>query len=168
MAVQTFSLYTNELITNAIVDKNGTFDALVSAAQPNNGGMSGIKVIAEFSEFTPDPAEEPTSFALVTSVESSNNNGQTWFPLVTQFAPLVNPELGDKIVLVAAPNIFNPDEGVPYDDWNGSRVISRTSRRQETLGALFRIRVYLTENGHGTPGAFQQCRVTISGERFDA
>jgi len=162
-------MYQNQLITNQMIDRNATFDVLVSQAQPNNGAMAGIKLVAEFDSFVPDPAAEvPTNFNLVVSLESSNNNGQTWFPLVTQFQPLVNPELGDKIILIAAPNIFNPDEGVPFDDWNGARVISRTSRRQETLGASYRVRVYLTENGYGTPGAFQSCRVSISGERFDA
>lgn len=167
MAVSSFNLYTNQLIENTNVTGNGNFTVLTSAAQNNTNGMPGIKVVAQLSEFTPDPSIESTSYSLVFTLETSNNNGASWFPLVTQFDPLRNPEQGSTIILVAAPNIFNPDEGISYDDWNGLNVVSRTSRRQDTLGAQYRIRLMVNESNHGQPGSFQSVRVSISGERYD-
>ena len=167
MAVSSFSLYTNQLIENTNVTGNGNFTVLTSPTQNNTNGMPAIKVVAQFSEFTPDPVLNPTSYSFVVAIETSNNNGATWFPLVTQFDPLRNPEHGSTIILVAAPNIFNPDEGISYDDWNGFNVVSRTSRRQDSLGAQYRVRLMVNETNHGQPGSFQSVKVSISGERYD-
>jgi hypothetical protein len=168
MAVSTFNLATNVVVDNTPVTGNGNFEIWSSGIQANTQGMNAIKAICKFDQMTPDPEGNiPTTYSLVMLIESSNDNGTTWFPLVMQFDPLRNPVQGPTVILQAAPNIFNPDEGISFDDWNGIQVVSRTSRRQDTLGALFRVRVLANEFGYGGPGAFQSVRLSISGERSD-
>lgn len=169
MAVDTFNLATNLVVTNTPVTGNGTHEIWTSGIQSNTTGRPGVKVIGKFNEMTPDPENGSiaTTYGLVMLIESSNDNGNTWFPVVMQFDPLRNPVQGSTVILSASPDIFNPDEGISFDDWDGMQVVSRTSRRQDRLGALFRIRLLVNETGHGGPGAFQSVKISVSGERFD-
>ena len=168
MAVSTFNLATNQVISTT-PPSNGVHEVWSSGIQSNTGTMPGVKVIGKFSAMTPDPENGTiaTTYGLVLLVESSNDNGNTWFPVVMQFDPLRNPVQGATVILSASPDIFNPDEGISFDDWNGQQVVSRTSRRQDRLGALFRVRLLVAENGYGGPGAFQSVNISVSGERFD-
>lgn len=169
MAVSTFSMATNLVVNNQVVTGNGSFVAWTSATLTNSQAMSGCKLACTVSGMTPDPeGATPTTYNLCFSLESSNDNGSTWYPIVTQFDPLVNPVQGSTIILMVSPSVFNPDEGISYDDWNGSSVVSRTSRRQDVLGALFHAKLYVNEFGYGGAGAFQSCTISVVGERFDA
>jgi len=71
-------------------------------------------------------------------------------------------------VLVAAPNVFTFDEGIPIDDWDGEKVTTRYNKKQDRLTSKWRVRVDVRDTKFGTADAFVSTKINLYGERFNA
>lgn len=167
MAQAGFSLYTNQLITNAAITGNGVFDVLVGANQTNSLALAGLRLVLDYSQEVPaDGGATPITWALGALAEVQN--GAAWFPVAYQFEQFANPAQGRKRVVMLAPNISTFDAGIDDVMYVGGETIARISRQQGMLGSTWRLRVVCRESGFGGAGAFQSARLSAYGEMFDA
>ena len=170
MALVPFTLETNLTLDNTNVTGNGIFSIYDSGEQNNSGSYEGIKVILEFSAMTPDPNDPVlnSNYSVQAVLEGKESTGATWYPLIRQFDVLRNPNQGLRQVLSIAPNIFTFDEGIPIDDWDGTKVTTRYNKKQDLLAEKWRVCINLTENKYGTSDEFTAVTVSIFGDRFNA
>ena len=170
MASDPFTIAINQVVamTAIPVTGNGKFLAFVSTPTNHTQSKNSFRLHAQFNGFLPDPLAVGASpgWSLRAVVESSDGQGH-WFPIATQFEPLRNPLQGSTQIMVVQPTIFNPDEGIPVDVWDGQAVVARVNRQQGVLGIDFRVKVELIETRYGTADALQSFTLSLFGDRYD-
>ena len=167
MASDPFTIYNNQVFDNTNVTNNGKFVLDTSSDYNNTGSYNSIRAIGEFSSLTPDPDTNNTNYAIRFVVESSDDSGH-WFPIGAMFEPIRHLGGGSRHIIIVQPNIFNIDEGVPVDDWDGQNVTTRISRQQGSLGVDYRVKLEIVESKYGTADAFSSLNITLFGERYNA
>lgn len=163
-----FTLEASKVLDNTNVVSNGITNIYTGASQSNTGDYGGLKVIMEYSDLLPDPDIANSNYSLSCVVESQDDSGQHWYPLIRQFDVLRSLNQGARQVLIISPGIFTFDEGVPIDDWDGQKVTTRYNKKQDRLTDIWRVCVHVLENKFGDPDAFQSCKINLYGERFNA
>jgi len=174
MASDPFTVWTNEQIvlngSPLIVTGNGKFIAKTSAKSNNTQAKNAILLDVTFSDFVLVGGGNPSlgGWGLRAVVECSDgSNPGNWRRVGAMFEPLRDPAQGTRQLIIAQPNINNPNEGIPQDEWDGSSVTYRIHRQQGILGVDFRVLIEVSESKHGLPDALQSFKVTAFGERYD-
>ena len=158
------NLLNGHTFDNSVITDNGTFRLWESAKIDSPNSENGLEVVIKYENPTPDPELGGTNFKLSCILETQDNEGN-WHPFHSQFEPFVRPEIqgGDqKHVLRIDPTIFNLDEGVINDIWDGFNTVARESRKQGILPDDFRIVLLVNENGFGGTKPFAGVTVTVS------
>jgi hypothetical protein len=158
------NLLNNFALDATLVTGNGTFRLWESEKIDSPNSENGLEVVIAYSNPTPDPENGGVNYKVSSILETQDNQGN-WHPFHAQYEPFVKPEIhgGDtKHVIKIDPAIFNMDEGVINDIWDGFNIVARESRKQGILPDDFRIVLLLNENGHGGTKPFEGVNVTVS------
>ncbi len=158
----TTQILVSQTFDNTIVTGNGSYDLYVSPTYSNSNLRTSIKLIVDYEDNQPVPGAivEPVQYDLVAFLESDDGSGNGWYPFHYQFEPYRSPGSGRQHILIMEPSIFNLDEGVPLDIWDGVQVIARQSKKQGSVPDNFRLRIQLNEFRYGEPGAFQSATIS--------
>jgi hypothetical protein len=73
----------------------------------------------------------------------------------------------DRHIVIIQPNIFNIDEGVPVDLFDGVGNVTRVSRQQGVIGGDFRIITEVSDSLAGTSNALQSFDIELFGEYYN-
>lgn len=159
----TVQLLTSQTFDNSAITGNGSFDLWISPTVSNSNLRSSIKLIVDYEDNQPVPGSipDPVQYDLVAFLESDDGSGGGWYPFHYQFEPYRVPNSGRQHILIMEPGIFNLDEGVPIDIWDGVRVVARQSKKQGSVPDNFRVRIQLNEFRYGEPGAFQSATISV-------
>lgn len=170
MSSVSFSLANGLVLPNTAVVDGTITEIYNSGEQSNNSDYEGIKLVVEYGDLTPSPNHETLNpyFPLSCVIEGLDSVSGNWYPIIRQFDVLTNENQGLRQVLVAAPNVFTFDEGIPIDDWDGEKVTTRYNKKQDRLSAKWRVRILVRDSKFGTVDAFVSAKVNVYGERFNA
>ncbi len=166
-----FNIWTNEAIDNTGVSSNGEYELLNSGPLDNNGDYNSLRLVVEYKDILPEDDAIANSFYLTAVVEASNGltgASEAWFPIAYQFRGYRKAFQGTIREIILQPNLVVIDQGVDDVTFVGNETKARISRQQGKLPDTdWRVRVLLTEEGHGGPGAFASGKITVYGERFN-
>lgn len=143
-----------------------------SLPQSKNASDNAIEVVVKFEEILPDPyAGNPSRASVVVLLEEELSPG-VWRPFQSQVQPIVSTEQGASQIFTYWPNIFNFDESVPFDMYDGEKTIARQYKSQGYLADTFRVCV-VAINGvdpsdpNEGPKAFQWATFSISYKTYN-
>ena len=164
MAVDPFTIYSSKTIDNSVITGNGKFILDTSPVIQNTNALDSILVDFEISSLS--PTTSASDYYLQLSIEVGDGAG-VFHPIGLMFEPLRRLTQGPRNLIVVQPNIFNINEGVPVDTWDGAKVTTRISRQQGILGQEFHTVLTILENQYGTADAFESMIFKLIGERYD-
>ena len=158
-----FELCTNEVVDNSEINANGLYTLFLSDEHTPATNDIAMVIVINYEDL--DPIEYG-QFDLTALIEC--NSAGIWFPLAYQFEPLRFAAQGQMQLITIQPDLYNPDEGVPQDIWDGANVIARQSKQQGVVDLDWRLRIQLIENGYGGSNPFQSVKISASGEYYNS
>lgn len=162
MAQSAFTLLTNQLIDNSIVNGNGLFTLWTSPSQNNSVGLPCLRLVTEYKEITP-----AAFFTCGLNVVVEAQAGSQWYVVAYQFERFHGVGDGDQRVIVLQPDISTFNDGIDSIVYVAGATMSRISRQQGRVGGTFRVRLLYQENAYGQPDRFQSGRFNVYGELYD-
>lgn len=175
MALNPFTFYegaTKQSVTGVdttVTESGKVFPVDTTPLQNNNNGLDSVILNIKITNIVPDPVTATAAgWRIRCVVESQGEGNPAWFlPVGSMFESHAPASPEDRHVIIVQPNIFNIDEGVPLDLFDGAGNITRISRQQGIIATDFRVITEVSDQFAGTADALQSFDLELFGEYYD-